>query len=129
MVSLSPCRSTLASLDVAALLQSSVVLLNGPTVFREFQTNQFIHRQIIGRPVRNVSVFGDHPEHSNRPETLQVNDGSRLRNHNLFHRLIPSAVQVDLEPLVDGEDTIAIRPDQANKVDATHDCFVFTRPV
>ena len=46
--------------------------------------------------MRNVSVFGDHPEHSNRPETLQVNDGFRFRNRNLFHRLIPTAVQVDL---------------------------------
>src|SRR5208283_1480464 len=61
-------------LNAAALLDPSVVLLDSPSLTREFVSLFLIHPKVIGSPVFNaVSFFGDCPEHFDHSESLEVN--------------------------------------------------------
>src|SRR5207237_340201 len=63
------------------------VFLDPPREIGVLQTSQRIHPQVVGRPMVRVSVSVDHPEHSDRPITRQMNDPSWLGNVHRTYRL------------------------------------------
>src|SRR4051812_5022866 len=86
----------LTALDPAELLDAPVILLDPPGKIRVLQTRQRLHRQVTGRPMVRVSVFVDHPEHSDRPVTRQMNLSSLFRNVHRTQRLRRPEVHPDL---------------------------------
>jgi hypothetical protein len=77
------------------LLQPSVIVLDRPTQFGILQSGDFVHGQVIGRPVRNVTVWGDNLEDQDQTETLQVDGGTRHRDYRLAHRSLALTVEID----------------------------------
>ena len=101
VVSLGSRRPGLAPLHVAALLQRPIILLDRPAPLRQLETPQLIHRQVVGRPVSNVPVLGDHLEHPDRPESFELDDRSRRLDQDVGDGLMP--LTVEIHPAVDLE--------------------------
>src|SRR6202451_4776698 len=75
--------TSLTALDPTELLDAPVVLLDAPGEVTILQARQGIHLEVAGRPVVRVAVCGDHPEHTDRPITRQMNHTPR---HRELHR-------------------------------------------
>src|SRR6185312_1747869 len=74
VVALRPRRPDLGPLHAAARLQAPVIILDRPALLGVGQAGQLVHQEVVGRPVFNVTVSGDHLEDPDRPEPLQMND-------------------------------------------------------
>src|SRR5512144_3015523 len=57
----------LTPFDTTKLLDTPIIVFNGPGTFRPRQPGQAGHGQVIGSPVFHVTVWGDHPEHRVAP--------------------------------------------------------------
>src|SRR3954465_2370832 len=92
----------LTALDPTELLDAAVVLLDAPAKVPVLQPGQRIHLQVAGRPVVRVTVCGDHPEHSNRSITRQMNHPPLLRDRHRAERLrrpeVPPHLAIGLQP-------------------------------
>jgi len=95
VVALRPRRTCLATLDFGTLLDATMVVLDGPTVLRVLLSRQVRHRQVAGRPVSNVAVWGDDLEYLDQPVTGQPDFGSRGGNLGSVQRPRPLTVAVD----------------------------------
>ena len=79
VVPLCPCRTRLATLDLGALLDATMVVLDGPTGLRLLLPRQVRHRHVAGRPVGNVAVWGDYLEYFDQPVAGQPDLGPPRR--------------------------------------------------
>src|SRR5579859_2042344 len=95
MVPLRPRRTRLATLDLGALLDAPVVVLDGPTVLRVLLPRQVCHRQVAGGPVGNVAVWGDDLEYLDQPVSGQPHLGPRGGNLGSAQWPFPLTVAVD----------------------------------
>ena len=70
MALLGLCAPYLRPLDAAALLQRTVVVLDGEHLARPFAPLARLHRQVVGRPMFHVAVRGDRPKHLDEAEAF-----------------------------------------------------------
>ena len=96
MITLGTTRTNLSPFSSTTLFESPMVLLNCPGELGKLQPLEFTQVEVIGRPVINVTVWGDDLEDFDESITLEVYQRSLRRNLNLMQRTIPSVVRIDL---------------------------------
>jgi hypothetical protein len=76
MIALSTRRTHLRSFGSTALFESPMILLNRPTKLSPLQALKFAQALVIGRPVINVTVWGDNLEDFDETISFEMYSGS-----------------------------------------------------
>lgn len=95
VISLCASRSGLGLVNPAALLQAPMIILDRPTQVGVLQASQLVHAQVVGCPVRNVTVWGDNLEDQDQTETLQVDRCARRRDRGRADGTTALTVEID----------------------------------
>ena len=96
MVHLCPGGSGLCLLDTATLLESPVVVLDGPSASGQFFEPAPRHLKVAGCPVLRVSVRGDGPKHLDESIPLEMHPPSISPGLKGADRNIAAPIWVDL---------------------------------
>ena len=96
MVHLSHSRPDLCLLDTEALLETSLVVLDGPRPSAHLIELINRHLRVVGCPVLRVSIRGDCPKHSDEPIPSEMRTPSFRPNLNSTDRNIAGSIRVDL---------------------------------
>src|SRR6516165_5407401 len=94
-MALRSCPTHLATLLPTMLLQTPVVALDGPRLFRVAQTIHFAQLKVATGPVLRVTVWGDDPKHLDQSITDQPNDRPRGRDCGVTNRQGWPVLQTD----------------------------------
>src|ERR687886_3024707 len=96
MVSLGALTARLAPLDPTELLETPMIFFNRPDLPRPALALERRHRQVVGRPVFRVTVWGDDPKHPDHPIAFQMHHGPIHSNVRLLQGAIAAAIGIDL---------------------------------
>jgi hypothetical protein len=103
----------LALLNPTALLDPAMIHLNPRGLARPFFPPRGSHRQVAGRPVFRVAVWGDCPKHTNEPVPFQMHHPSLQRDRQRRQRHVARVVRVHQPvPLQTGEPAPLIATDR-----------------
>lgn len=84
VIALSAGDASPTALNAAALREPPMVGLNSSGVARPFDAGQLTHRQVVGRPVLNVTACGDDLEDKDQTVTGQMDEAPGGRNLQLM---------------------------------------------
>src|SRR5205085_7067244 len=111
MIALRPRRSYLRSFHITKLLDPAMIVLYRAGVVGIFDAPQFVHLQVIRRPVFNVTIYGDDLVHPNQPIALQMHDTAIFSDGDLVDGQQSLAIWID--------QTILFQPGQPNPMKRT----------
>src|SRR3954447_6259070 len=94
VVALRPGGAHLGALDAAVLLEATVVDLDAPGPLGVLAPGQLAHREVAGRPVFPVTVWGDDQEDQDEAVALQMDARPPLGDDALAERAIARAIRV-----------------------------------
>ena len=97
-------------LDAAALLDASMIVLDGPCASAQFFELALTHLKVVGCPVPRVPIRGDCPKHPDEPVSSEMNLSAAAANLNVSNSDVASPIGIELSVgLEPGEPQPAMR--------------------
>src|SRR5262245_15074669 len=95
VIPLGASEASLRLFEATKLLQAAMVGFDLPSILGKAQAGEFVHLQVIGCPVVNVAVCGDHLEDKDETIALEMHLRATLAQHHVSEWALPFPIWID----------------------------------